>query len=217
MTDIKSPLVPSFKPWRTDFKEGGLLICAAAISSAVGISVLKDHWTMPDATQLSLIVGGTMLVSGMAFWQIGVAAIKRGLFRKRGAIIERNAIEDLMPLLASEWKAVANTLAVASGGKAAGDIDLVIRTDKATLAIEIKSPTTAWGCDSYWRRLTGIGIDQRVELAIAQAKRNAMSVSPTAIPMLWLPKAKKFRARYRDVDVVGGDARYFRDSLAFIA
>jgi Holliday junction resolvase-like predicted endonuclease len=199
----------AFTPWRNDFKES-IVLCAGggALAGAGGVTLFL-HMKDIDSTRASLIVGLTLGVAGIAICKLGVGAFKRGYFRRHGARVEQAVIDRLAANLPDGWRLARNAQSAAGG-----DVDVIINTGKSVYAVEIKSATSTWGCHSYFRRLLGIGIDRRADQAIEQARRNALAVSPSVIPIVWLPLAKRFQGMRRDVMVVGGDVKYFINAIS---
>lgn len=197
---------PTFKPWRDDFKYASVFLSISVASCYVGARVIYNHWGETASSDLPLIIGGTSILAGLVLWRLSINLAKQGLFRLNGVKVEKNAIKNLQSLLPTGWGLRTGVMTTAGG-----DIDVILTNGESSLSfsVEIKSAKTTWGMDSFFRRLFGIGIDSRAKSAIAQAKRNADFIPLGATPILWLPLTKRFNATFKNVLVIGGDAKYF--------
>lgn len=198
----------TFAPWRMDFKHAIQLGAIAITSGYIGCYLVYNQWNQDHFQQIPTILGLASMAIGALAFRVAMKTAKRGFYRFHGTRIEKNAITALESLLPKEWVVQRGTMC-ATGG----DIDIILQLNKVTYAVEIKSAQSTWGCDSFFNRLFKSGIDQRAERAVAQARTNAGMVSSTAAPIVWLPLTKRFKGNYRDVLIVGGDAKYFKKVL----
>jgi hypothetical protein len=206
MKRIRKMHLPSsdFKPWRADFKDAFFLGLFALSIGAVALYLVRRHWGHFGADNLPLTIG---VICSLASCFLGIIAwrsIKQGYYRWRGAFVEKQSVSRLQSRLPIGW-----TLKQGVRASSGGDIDIVLRSPDRVFAVEVKSVESSYGFDSFFTRLLGIGVDPRAIFAVEQAKRSALSISPHAVPAVWLPKSDKFKTVYKDVLVIGGNERYF--------
>jgi len=195
----------SFKPWRDDLREAVTFLVLSIVLAYLGYRAM--NWTWLHAHKpitADTIVFGCWGMSMLTLYYTK-QAVKEAYYRFRGISTENKVTNNIQKILPEGWACQQKVL-LPSGG----DVDLLIRTTDELFVIEIKSATTTWGCDSFFRMKTGIGIHTKAKKAMQQVVRNASHFADQEpVAVLWLPLTKKFTQTRHNVLVIGGPQSYF--------
>ncbi len=174
-----------FRPWRQDWGRAGLF-AAISLILLVAMSNAQRHqvWLFAAAAASFLLA--------RFFW-------RRASARRRGKVIEKNALRELKHVVAKSVDIQTEILTPH------GDIDALVRDRKTqqVWCLEIKSHSAA-RVDGGVVRMRG---GKSVEPFLEQVRRNAREHA--AQPVLWFPAARVSTAGWvNDVLVVTGPATH---------